>query len=319
MKPPYEITNTILELISSISESIGAIKATHLVKPTPQLRRQNRIQTIHSSLAIEGNTLSEKQITDIIDNKPILGPQKDIQEVKNAIATYDILDQFDAGSLESFLNAHKFLMHGLIDQPGQLRTRGVGVVKGTEVVHMAPPADRLPYLIKTLLRYVDSSDDHPLIKSCVAHYEIEFIHPFLDGNGRMGRLWQTVILLQAYPVFEFLPFESIIKKRQQEYYDVLAQCDNEGKSTRFIEYMLTAINTSLLQLLKTQNRSWTAIERIQYFVESFSGKSFTRKDYLLFFKEISAPTASRDLRMGVEKDIWKKKGDGRTSVYELPK
>ena len=192
MKPPYEVNSTILKFITSISEKIGEVNANYLDKQSPTLRKQNKIKTIHSSLQIEGNTLSEDQITALLENKRIIGPQKDVLEVLNAIKVYDSLEGFKSVSEKSFLNAHKILMSGLVPDSGKYRAKGVGIVQGSKVAHVAPPAENVPFLMKDLFSYL-KSDEITLIKSCVFHYEMKFIHPFLDGNGRMGRLWQTMI------------------------------------------------------------------------------------------------------------------------------
>jgi Fic family protein len=317
IKPPYDITNIILNLITEISQKIGEVKAHHLDRPSPELRKRNRVKTIKASLEIEGNTLSERQITAIVENKRVIGPKEDIVEVINAIDVYEKLPQFDPSSVKSFLKAHQLLMKGLIDLPGKFRTKSVGIVKGKEVAHVAPPPEHLPSLVKDLFEYYNTSDDPVMIKSCVIHYEIEFIHPFMDGNGRMGRLWQTLILMKAYPLFEFLPFETIIKDRQKAYYKALELSDKEGKSTRFIEFILTAINESLDELLRLQNRLYTASDRLSYFIEVFRLESFTRKDYINVFKDISTATASRDLRYGVEKKMIVKEGDKRNTKYKI--
>lgn len=196
MKPPYDITTKILKLITSISEKIGEISASHIDKPSPQLRKQNKIKTIHASLRIEGNTLTQEQITAIIENKRVIGPKKDVIEVLNAIKVYDSLTTFNPVSSKSFLSAHKLLMNELIEKPGKYRGQGVGIFQGAKAAHIAPPAQNVPHLMADLFRYLKNEDELVLIKGCVFHYEMEFIHPFLDGNGRMGRLWQTVILIQ---------------------------------------------------------------------------------------------------------------------------
>nr|WP_322874202.1 Fic family protein [Aquimarina sp. ERC-38] len=254
MKPPYDITPLILKLISSISEKLGEINAHFLDKPSPTLKKQNRIRTIHSSLKIEGNTLSEEQITAILENKRVLGPEKDIKEVLNALKTYELIQNYNPTNESSFLDAHKNLMNGLVIDAGKYREQGVSIVKGSKVEHLAPPYENVPFLMKDLFQYL-KSDEIELIKSCVFHYEMEFIHPFLDGNGRMGRLWQTLILMTKYPVFEYIPFETLISKDQDKYYKALADCDKAGKSTLFIEYMLSVINTSLSELLNFNNRN----------------------------------------------------------------
>ncbi|MCK5776137.1 MAG: Fic family protein, partial [Bacteroidales bacterium] len=239
MKPPYELTSTILRLITSISEKLGEVNANFLNRPSPQLRKRNKIKTIHSSLQIEGNTLTEEQITAIIENKRVIGPKKDINEVLNAIEIYEQLNDLNPSNEKSLIKAHRILMNGLIDSPGKYRKQSVGIVKGTKVEHLAPPFGNVPYLMKDLFKYLKSQDELVLIKSCVFHYETEFIHPFLDGNGRMGRLWQTLILMDKYPVFEFLPFETLINENQEEYYNALSISDKSGSSTTFIEFMLT--------------------------------------------------------------------------------
>ena len=317
MNPPFEVSSTILNLITSISEKIGAVNAAHLHRPSPELRKKNRVKTIQASLEIEGNTLTEDQITSIIENKRVIGPKKDIKEVVNAIEIYRKLSKFNPFSFKSFLKAHEILMEGLIEDNGALRKKSVGIVKGNEVAHLAPPADNLQVLMRDLFEYIEKSKDPVLIVSCVVHYEIEFIHPFIDGNGRMGRLWQTLILLKEYPVFEHLPFETIIKERQQEYYDVLAICDKEGNSTHFIEFMLDAINKSLDSLLDFQIKKQTPKDRLEYFLTFDKSVKFARKDYMKFFKEISSATASRDLKYGIENDILKKEGDKRNTIYQI--
>lgn len=314
MKPPYEITTSILKLITSISEKIGQVNAVYLVKQSPQLRKQNRIKTIHSSLQIEGNTLTEEQITAIIENKRVLAPQKDIAEVLNALDVYDKLKTFKPHTEKSFLEAHQILMKGLVENSGSYRKNSVGIVKGSKLAHLAPPAENLSFLMKDLFNYVKNKEELTLIKACVFHYEMEFIHPFLDGNGRMGRLWQTVILMNEYPVFEFLPIETIISATQENYYKALSISDKQGKSTVFIEYMLDVIDKALFELLKFNNRILTDNDRLDYFI-SLGKKEFKRNDYMNVFKDISSATASRDLKKGIVLNIFEKTGDKNKTIY----
>lgn len=315
MKPPYEITSEILKLVSSISEKIGEINAKYLLKTNPTLRKQNQIKTIHSSLSIEGNTLSEKQITAILENKRVVGPQKDIIEVLNALEVYKNLSKLKYHSDKDFLKAHKMLMKDLIENSGKFRIKGVGIVKGSKVEHIAPPYENVPFLMKDLFQYLKDKSEIALIKSCVFHYEMEFIHPFMDGNGRMGRLWQTLILMDDYPVFAFLPFETLIAKNQSAYYSSLSASDKEGKSTKFIEYMLSVIEESLNELLENSVKKLSNEDRIQIFIENFVDE-FTRKDYLNHFKDLSSATASRDLKKAVENKIITKNGDKKTTTYK---
>ena len=314
MKPPYEITSQILKLISSISEKIGEVNAKYLVKSNPTLLKQNRIKTIHSSLSIEGNTLSEQQITAILENKRVVGPQKDIIEVLNALEVYKNLHNLKYQAEKDFFKAHKMLMSDLVENAGKYRTKGVGIVKGSKVEHIAPPYQNVPFLMKDLFQYLKDKSEISLIKSCVFHYEMEFIHPFMDGNGRMGRLWQTLILMNEFPVFGFLPFETLISKNQTAYYNALSASDKEGKSTKFIEYMLTIIDQSLLELLDNSVKKLSNQDRIQLFMES-NVDEFTRKDYLNYFKDLSSATASRDLKKAVDEEIIEKQGDKKTTTY----
>nr|MBC8479057.1 Fic family protein [FCB group bacterium] len=283
--------------------------------PPPELRKRNRIKTIQSSLEIEGNTLTEEQITDLVNDKRVLAPQKDILEVKNAIEVYRKLDDFDIYDLTSICQAHEILMLGLVVEPGKLRSSSVGIVKGNEVTHIAPPGRRVAPLIAELFEYLKNDSDLLLIKSCVFHYEFEFIHPFLDGNGRIGRLWQTLILKEHSSVFEFLPIEVLIKEMQYEYYSVLEQSDQSGNSTAFVEFMLAVINDALEDLLGMQNVSLTNKGRIERFRDIVKNKFFTRQDYLRAFKQISSATASRDLSFAVHKGLIEKSGDKRTAKY----
>lgn len=314
MKPPHDITSKILKLISSISEKIGEINANYLSRQSPQLRKQNRIRTIYSSLQIEGNTLTEEQITALIENKRIIGPEKDVLEVLNAIKVYDKLNEYKFSSEKNFLKAHFQLMNGLIGSAGKYRNQGVGIVKGSKLEHVAAPHEYVPYLMKNLFEYLKNSDELTLIKSCVFHYEMEFIHPFLDGNGRMGRLWQTLILLTEYPVFEFLPFETLISQTQSEYYKSLALSDKSGKSTIFIEYMLGVIEKSLENLLNYNNRVLKDIDRLEYFL-NLGIKDFNRKDYMNIFKDLSSATASRDLKKGIELKMFVRIGNLNKTKY----
>lgn len=314
MKPPYDITPKILKLIRSISEKIGEVNATYLSKQSPQLRKQNRIKTIHSSLQIEGNTLTEEQITALIENKRVIGPEKDVIEVINAIKVYEKLKDYSYSSDKSFLKAHLELMKGLIDSAGKYRKQAVGIVKGTKVEHIAPPHQNVPYLMKDLFEYLKDAEELTLIKSCVFHYEMEFIHPFLDGNGRMGRLWQTLILRSEYPVFEFLSFETLISQSQNEYYNALALSDKVGKSTVFIEYMLGVIDESLKSLLNYNNRILRDIDRLDHFI-TLGIKEFTRKEYMNIFKDISSATASRDLKKGVVLNLFEIVGTLNKTKY----
>ena len=241
-KPPFYITSEMLHLVSEISEQVGIINMRLGGNaPSPQLRKKNQIKTIHSSLGIEYNSLSLKQVTDIIDGKRVLGAPDEIQEVKNAIEAYRLMPELDAFKEKDLLKAHGLMMKDLVQNAGHYRQEGVGVFNGEQLLHMAPTSERVPQLMGDLFKWVSKTDVHPLIHSCVFHYEFEFIHPFVDGNGRMGRFWQTMLLSRWKGIFAWLPVETIVKDHQQEYYNVIALSDAAGNSTVFVEFMLKCL------------------------------------------------------------------------------
>ncbi|UTC67179.1 MULTISPECIES: Fic family protein [unclassified Treponema] len=251
-EPPFKITSKAINLISQISEKIGEINNLENTEQSVQLRKKNRIRTIHSSLAIENNSLSIEQITAIIEGKRVLGPPNEIQEVKNAVQAYELLLNLNPYNQKDLLKAHQLMMNDLVKHSGKYRKGGVGIFDGKDVVHVAPPADRVPFLMNDLFAWLKNSDAHPLIKSCVFHYEFEFIHPFEDGNGRMGRLWQTVILTAWKPIFAWLPIETLIKENQKLYYKALGISDSNADSTEFIEFMLSIILKTIKEIIATE-------------------------------------------------------------------
>ncbi len=240
-QPPYKINSKIIHLIAQISEALGRLTVLAQIQDELKLRKANRIRTIQGSLAIEGNTLSEEQITAILNGKPVIAPPKEIQEVRNAIKAYEQFQQWQPASEQDLLKAHQVLMAGLIDEVGQYRQGGVRVMSGDQVVHLAPPASQVVRLMNDLLQWLEQSDEHPLITSSVFHYELEFIHPFSDGNGRMGRLWQTLILTKWKPIFANITVESLIYQNQRAYYDALQARTNQTDSAPFIEFILQMI------------------------------------------------------------------------------
>ncbi|WP_248743358.1 MULTISPECIES: Fic family protein [unclassified Pseudomonas] len=251
-QPPLTLTPRMLALIAEISEQIGQLSAADSGRQTPQLRRGNRIRTIQASLAIENNTLSVEQVTAVLAGQRVLGLPREIQEVRNAFAAYECLTDWKPGNRSDLLRAHELLMHGLIDDFGRFRRAGVGIYRGEQLVHMAPPPSRIAHLVDDLLAWLEASDWHPLITSCVFHYEFEFIHTFADGNGRMGRLWQTLILSQWRPVLAYLPVEAVIREQQDDYYAALSAADRMAESTPFVEYMLNALNLALREAIENE-------------------------------------------------------------------
>ena len=253
-KPPFEITNQIIDYVVEIAELVGRLTASPLLSTNPTLRRANRIRTIHGSLAIEQNTLSLEQVTAVLNGKHVLAPPKDITEVKNAYEIYERLDELDPYSVDDLLTAHGIMTRGLVAESGMFRTRPVGVVDNEgHILHFGTLPQYVPDLVMELLDWVKTSEVHMLIRSCVFHYEFELIHPFADGNGRVGRLWHTLLLSKWNPAFAWLPVESIIHDRQQEYYDAINTSNDAGKSTVFIEFMLSAIKASLMDAIGTSD------------------------------------------------------------------
>lgn len=252
--PPFEITNRIVTLAADIGELTGRLTATHGLSMNPTLRRKNRIRTIHASLAIEQNTLNIEQVTAILGGKLVVAPPKDIAEVKNAYEIYDHLANMDPYSVDDLLSAHGVMMHGLDNEAGEFRSGAVGVVnQAGQVLHFGTLPKYVPDLTVQLLEWVRDSDLHILIRSCVFHYEFEVIHPFADGNGRMGRLWHTLLLSKWNPIFTWLPVESMIHDRQQEYYTAINQSNEAADGTVFIEFMLSANKASLIEAIKTSD------------------------------------------------------------------
>lgn len=247
-EPPFKITNRILNLVANISEMIGKINVSDKTKYSLKLRKENRIKTIHSSLAIENNTLSIEQVTAIINGKRVLGMPQEIQEVRNAYETYEHMLKLNPFSIIDLLKGHGMMMQSLASEAGRFRSGGVGVFNGDKLIHMAPPAKLVRGHIENLLEWTKNADLPMLIKSCVFHYEFEFIHPFQDGNGRIGRMWQTLLLSTLNPMFIYLPIESLIKERQQEYYVALSKADSIGDSSAFVEFLLQVISDTLSEI-----------------------------------------------------------------------
>jgi len=243
--PPFTVSAEAINLIAEISGQIERYAIRLEQEDGLRLRKANRIKTIHSSLAIEGNTLSEDEVRDIIDGKNVVAPIRQIQEVKNAIKTYELYPTLDAYKEKDLLRAHSVMMQALVDDAGHYRRGGVGVFGEQGLVHLAPPADRVPMLMADLFGWLKKSRDHLLIRSCVFHYEFEFIHPFIDGNGRTGRLWQSLILGKLHPLFEHLPVENMVYANQQAYYDAITASTNAGQSGPFIDFMLNEIFQTL--------------------------------------------------------------------------
>lgn len=248
-QPPYTNTPQMVQQVADIVELVTRWSYSDDSALTPQLRRNNRIRTIQASLALENNTLSIEQVTDVLDGKAVVGLPREIQEVRNAFAAYEQVSKWQPRSQSDLLAAHGLLMKGLVDDAGHYRKGGVGIYSDKGLVHMAPPAKMLSGLMADLVEWLASAPVHPLIASSVFHYEFEFIHPFADGNGRMGRLWQTLILSKWEPILAYLPVESMIRMRQTAYYEALAEADRIASATPFIEFMLQALHDAMTEVL----------------------------------------------------------------------
>lgn len=262
-KPPFTISDKTVSLVADIMELITRMTFNDVGGINPKLRRDNRLKTIQASLAIENNSMTLDQVTAIVNGRRVLGPQQDIAEVQNAYQAYEVLLDKEPYSIQSMLEAHKLLMVDLTKEAGVFRSGGVGIFAGEQLIHMAPPAEFVPEQIETLIKWARSAEVHPLIKSCVFHYEFEFIHPFADGNGRMGRMWQTLILYKWKKVFGWLPVETLIKERQEQYYEVLGICDSAANSGMFIEFLLEAIRDALEELDETEQVGVQVTEQVE--------------------------------------------------------
>lgn len=304
--PPFKITNGIIEDIAQIAELIGRISTTEGLSASPTLRRKNRIRSIHSSLAIEQNALSLEQVTAVINGKQVLAPPKDIAEVQNAFEIYESLDKLNPYSEEHLLSTHGVMMRGLISEAGVYRSGAVGVVNQMgEVIHMGTLPKYVSDLILRLLDWTEKSDVHPLVKSCVFHYEFELIHPFADGNGRIGRLWHTLLLSKWNPLLGWLPVESMIYKRQSEYYAAIDASNNAADSTVFIEFMLSVIKASLIEAVQAidgvsdghETANTHRRTRIAQFLETHDS---IRNADVRALCNVSAATANRILKQQVQ-------------------
>ena len=311
-QPPFQITNKIIGDVAEISEQIGRLSARNHLSANPNLRRTNRIRTIYGSLAIEQNTLSLEQVTAVLNGKHVLAPPKDIAEVKNAYEIYEHMDELDPYSVDDLLTAHGIMTRGLVDESGMFRTRPVGVVnQDGQVVHFGTLPQYVPNSVTELLDWTKYSDLHMLIKSCVFHYEFELIHPFADGNGRVGRLWHTLLLSKWNPTFAWLPVESIIHDRQQEYYNAINASNDAGESTAFIEFMLSAIKASLIEATKMSDdmsdekpdKKTVRLQKIEQFLQTHE---YIMNADVRELCGVSAATANRILAGFTETGVLKK-------------
>ncbi len=324
-KPPFQITNAMIHEVAEIAELIGKLTSTNQLSANPTLRRTNRIRTIHASLAIEQNTLSLEQVTAVLSGKQVLAPPKDIAEIKNAYEIYERLDELDPYSVDDLLTAHGIMTQGLVEEAGAFRSRPVGVVdQAGHVLHFGTLPQYVPDLVMELLDWAKTSDIHMLIRSCVFHYELELIHPFSDGNGRIGRLWHTLLLSKWNPAFAWLPVESMIHARQAEYYAAINASNDTGESTVFIEFMLSTIKASLIDAINTNDemsdkKMDKETIRWNQIVKFLETHEYIMNADVRSLCGVSAATANRILAGLVAEEQLTKYREGGHWVYNLKK
>jgi len=289
-EPPLTITPQFLNQVADLAELVGRLAINPGASGSPKLRRENRIRTIHSSLAIENNTLTLAQVSDILDGKRGLGLPREIQEVKNAFAAYEKLEEWDPTNISDLLFAHGIMMKTLTKDAGQIRGEGVGIYRGSQLVHRAPPADRVEHLARQLFEWLEATPLHPLIAASVIHYELQFIHPFSDGNGRTGRLWQTSILSRWRPQLAFLPVETVIRNQQADYYAALGKSDKAADSGPFVEFMLPALAMAVREL-DTDQVGDQVSDQVKALLKAFKKKpEWSAEDLMKFLKLKHRPT-----------------------------
>ena len=320
--PPFEITNEIIELVAQITELTGMIIVSEKLSSNPVLRRENRIKTIYSSLAIEQNTLTFEQVTDVINGKRILAPPKDIKEVKNAYEIYEKLTLLNPYSIKDLLKAHKILTVDLINENGRFRTKGAEVYQGSQLIHAGTPPQYIPELIDQLFSWLKKSKVHPLIKAF--HYEFEFVHPFQDGNGRLGRLWHTLILSKWKEFFAWLPIETLIQKKQQKYYEAINLSNNIGKPTSFVTFILEIIKETLEELQKndlkmtdilTDKMTDKELQRLKIMEEYFEKNNYIDNSEVQKILNVSDSTVRRFFNKLLKNGILEAIGENKGRKY----
>ncbi|WP_335942507.1 Fic family protein [Fusobacterium polymorphum] len=323
LSPPFKITNEILNFVYEIGELVGKISAEKEFEKNLTLRRENRIKTIYSSLAIEQNTLTLEQVTDVINGKRVLAPPKDIKEVQNAYEIYERLEELNENSVKDLLLAHKIMTSELIKESGRFRSKNAGVYQGDKLIHMGTLPEYIPELINNLFLWLKKSEEHPLIKAAVFHYEFEFIHPFQDGNGRIGRLWHSLILSKWKKFFAWLPIESLVQKCQKEYYIAINNSNRDGESTEFILFMLKIIKETLIELIEIQKSTDKSTdkltdknkEKIKLLIEYLGQNNSINNKEAQNLLDISESAAKRFLNKLVKENILEAVGEYKARKY----
>jgi len=321
VEPPFRITPRVLDEICRVERLLGRLEGLRASRPEPLLRKRNRVRTVHASVAIEGNPLSREQATAVLEGRTVVAPPAALREIQNANRAYESAASYDASSRRDLLLAHGIMMKGLAPDAGRFRTGNVGVLRGDRVAHVAPQSSRVPGLVDDLLAWAEQTTTHRLVRSSVLHYELQFIHPFSDGNGRTGRFWQHVALLELREVFAFVPFESVIRARQRDYYDVLGESDRAGDSTPFLEFSMGAVREALEELAgQARPEPTTSATRLASARTALGRRWFGRKEYLgvnTVNAALSTATASRDLDAGAAQGLLEKRGERRLTEYRF--
>ena len=314
--PPFKMTDEITNLVIEIAELTGAMTVSEQLSKNPKLRRENRIKSIHSSLAIEQNTLTVEQVSDVIDGKRVLGPPQDIREAKNAYEAYEAMSGLNPYSVRDLLKAHKTMMDGLVKEAGVFRSKGAGVYAGSQLIHAGTPANYVPDLISQLFNWLKKSKLHPLIKGCIFHYEFEFIHPFADGNGRTGRLWHTLILSKWQEFFLWIPIETIIHERQNDYYKAINDSNTDAESTVFVRFMLELIRDLLKELSQNgvMNKEKTLDEKLLDLLKNDGHRSASE---LAEMVGVSQRTVQRALKRLTDEGMIEHVGSNRFGYYVI--
>ena len=314
--PPFTVSPEAISLIAGISAQIERYAMRLEQVDGLRLRKANRIKTIRSSLAIEGNMLSENQVCDILDGKNVVAPAKEIQEVRNAIRTYELYNRLNPFNIKDLLKAHAVMMESLIDKPGRFRNSGVGVFEGERCVHMAPPPIQVPGLMGDLFEWLKHAPDHLLVRSCVFHYEFEFIHPFADGNGRIGRLWHTAIMASWIPEMAWVPVESVVRERQSEYYSAIATSTMAADSGPFIDFMLEAIRDALDDVAKSSGTFAIALNPTEdHLLGMIRSGTYANASMAAEALSVSERTIFRALKSLKEKGLIVREGTDKTGVW----
>jgi len=316
-RPEFAIDNEVLTLVSEIAMLISRIPEGNVNSVQLRLRHSNNVRTIHSTSAIEGNRLSLEEVTDIIDGKHVIGDPDDIREIKNAKKAYDRMNRYDPFSVKDLLAAHGTLMKDLVERPGEFRDCEVGVFKGPVAVHIPPEHDDVPDMVGDLMEWSKGVKLHPLVMSCIFHGRFEYIHPFVDGNGRMGRLWHSLILSKWRPAFEYLPIESWININKKEYYRSLDEA-HRGNISVFVKFMLLMIRMAVDEYVdEITYTSGKGPDIRMSILDMVSGDPKVTVAKMASVLNVSGRTIKRHLSLMTKAGTIKREGGARTGHWEV--